>query len=252
MLLIGISRLSLLLLQISWDNIFMPTFQPGQWHSLEILLPLFYRASSIVKPREESFIVNFLFYVAAILWSWRGKGYAPRLARPLCWEWKSPTICDCAILWLASDYVSRRLIGWLMRYMYCDWDDGVIRVIYGRHRRTRDTWWMRLILHNNNTRRLCCSQATLGTQDGPRHCSLTAAANLYFTLNRKSNLTPGSRLNWNRAAAPGPGSVELRDHTELGSVANFSLPGLWISCSWDSELLNSARLLVCGPGFINI
>ena len=187
------------------------------------------------------------------MWSWRGKGYAPRLARPLCWGWKSPTICDCAILWSANDYVSRRLIGWLMRCMYCDWDDGVIRVIYGRHRRTRDTWWMRLILHNNNTMRLCWhGPATLGTEDGPRHCSLTAA-NLYFTLNRKSNLTPGSRLNWNRAAAPGLGSVitqsSARWQTFHFLVSESAVP--------DIELLNSARLLVCGPSsacpsFINI
>ena len=125
----------------------MLAFRSGQWHCFIWDLPfvLSGKLNGKTTSRLES-IFYFMFPQSCD----HGKGYAPRLARPLCWGWKSPTICDCAILWLADDYVSRRLIGWDMRYVYSDSDDGVIVVIYGRHRRTRDMWWMRLTLHNNN------------------------------------------------------------------------------------------------------
>ena len=134
--LIGISRLSLLSLQINWDNIFIPAFRAGHCHYLYLLalLPRSILFIANCKTTKKSFIES--IFQLRIPQSCELAIMAAELTHNA--EDESP-ICDVAIP------------SWVNVLDVWDWRCEVIRVMYGGPGHTRDTWWMRLTLHNNKS-----------------------------------------------------------------------------------------------------
>ena len=172
------------------------------------------------------------------MWSWQGLRALP--GSPIMLRMKVSNN-----LWLRNPLVGR----WLC-FPASDWLGHALCVLWLRWRgdsgdlwaTQADTWHVMDATHiTQQQQQQQHHEATLGTQDGPRHRSLTAA-NLYFTLNRKSNLTPGSRLNWNRAA---PGLASWSVITQ--SSARWQTFHFLVSAeSAGPETLNY-KVVVCGP-----